>query len=42
MKGKADPKLIDLISKCLRYEAEDRLTPQAAIHHSYLIDLLDI
>lgn len=27
MSGKADPKMIDFICKCLVFEAEDRMTP---------------
>ena len=38
MKGYADPYLIDFICKCLVYEPEDRLTPQAALHHAWLLD----
>ena len=36
MNGHADPYLVDFIQKCLVYEPNDRMTPQAALQHPWL------
>ena len=39
LEGKADGITIDFICKCLALEPEDRMTPQAALHHAWLIEI---
>lgn len=39
LKHKASLECIDFIQKCLAFEPEDRMTPQAALHHKWLIEL---
>ena len=33
-----DPMMLDFLKKCLVVDPEDRLTPQAALHHGWLVD----
>jgi serine/threonine protein kinase len=39
LEGKAPHAMIDFIGKCLALEPEDRMTPQAALHHAWLIEI---
>ena len=39
LEGKAEQSLVDFIKKCLALEPEDRMTPQAALHHAWLIEI---
>ena len=39
LRGKVEQPMIDFISKCLVFDPEDRLTPQAALHHAWLIEV---
>jgi len=32
--------LIDFVGKCLRWRAEERMTPEEALQHPWLLDVL--
>ena len=37
--GRTSPDCIDFITKCLAFEPEDRMTPQAALHHKWIVEI---
>lgn len=39
LRNRATAECIDFIVKCLAIEPEDRLTPQAALHHKWIIQI---